>query len=168
MLAALPERLPKTFWFTELINQVYNLSLHLSGSRETAEHLTEQTFDLCAEAGSGLDDLTLWKTFCSYFLDEFSAANNHPKSKNDRTGLEAKLQDAIIRLPPEERLVLLLREMARLSWEEISLCTGSSKARVSAIYAKGRGRLLQELNKTALLPEDYIKVEEKGARCQGG
>ncbi|MDH7578091.1 MAG: sigma factor-like helix-turn-helix DNA-binding protein [Bacillota bacterium] len=147
---------------------MYNLSLHLSGSKETAESLIKQTFDLCAEAGSGLDDLTIWKTFCSYFLDEFSATNNHPKSKTDRTDLEAKLQDAILRLPPEERLVLLLRETARLDCKEISLYTGNSKARVSAIYARGRECLLQELNETALLPENPIKVEEKGAHCPGG
>lgn len=135
----------------QLINQVYTAGFYLSGSRDMAEHLTIQTFNLCKENDLYFQDQTQWKIFCTLYLNGFSVVDKYPnRNQIEGTSLEEKLPNAILCLPPEDRLVLLLREIIGLSYEEISQCMNCSKERVSEILTRGRGHLLQELETNSL------------------
>lgn len=134
----------------QLINQVYTVGFYLSGSIDMAEHLTIQTFDLCKETDWYFQD-QIWKIFCSLYFNESTGMNKYPnKNQTDGTSLEAKLPSAILCLPPEERMVLLLREIIGFGYEEISQCINCSKEGVSEILTRARWYLRQELENDLL------------------
>lgn len=135
----------------QAINQVYNAGFYLSGSRDVAEHLTIQTFNLFKENDLCFQDHTRWKKFSTLYLNEFSVMDEYPnRNQIEEMSLEANLPSAILCLPPEERLVLLLREIIGLGYEEISQCINCTKDMVSEILTRGRGLLLQELETNSL------------------
>jgi len=135
----------------KLINKVYTASFYLSGSRDMAEHLTIQTYNLCKEIDLYFQDQTLWKIFCTLYLNEFSVMDKYPdRNQIEGRSLEAKLPSAILCLPPEERLVLLLREIIGFGYEEISQCINCSIERVSEIITRSRSHLRQELGNNLL------------------
>lgn len=111
-----------------------------------AEHLTIQTFNLCKENDPHLQNQTLWKIFCMLYLDEFRVMDNSPsRAQLEGANLEEKLPGAILCLPHEDRLILLLRELIGFGYEEISQCISCSKERVAEILARGRWCLRWEL-----------------------
>lgn len=130
----------------KLINQVYTVAFYLSGSRDMAENLTIQTFNLCKENDLCFEGQKQWKIFCSIYLNKFSVMDKYPsRNQIECASLEAKLPCAVLCLPPEDRLVLLLREIIGLSYKEISQCINCSKESVSVILTRGREYLLKEL-----------------------
>lgn len=59
----------------------------------------------------------------------------------ERRDLEARVQEAIQRLPPEFRVVVILRDMQGLSYKEVADVTGFTLEAVKARLFRGRGIL---------------------------
>lgn len=54
------------------------------------------------------------------------------------------MANVILRLPPEERLVLLLRDRLGLSYQELSECMSCSEEQLTELLRRGRDHLQQE------------------------
>lgn len=61
--------------------------------------------------------------------------------------LKDKIQGAIMKLPKENRIVILLRDYAGLSYEDIESILGLNKGTVKSRLARARNKLKQELRR---------------------
>ena len=127
---------------SRLIKQVYSVSVYLSGSKDTAEYLTKKAFNICIMEDLCINDRFLWKRFCTIALRNSCVIGTRSNGIGTiGNNLREELPDAILSLPPDERLVLLLREVVGLSYEEISHCINCSKEKVITALTRGRGCL---------------------------
>jgi RNA polymerase sigma-70 factor (ECF subfamily) len=76
--------------------------------------------------------------------------------------LQAYIQAALLRLPLEQRLAVVLSDIQGLSYEEIATMTGTNLGTVKSRIARGRAQLRNHLQRHAeLLPRPYRLKEEK-------
>lgn len=76
---------------------------------------------------------------------EISDGSMDPVDIFERRELEAKVQEAIQVLPPEYRVVVVLRDMQELSYKEIADATGLSMETVKVRLFRGRGLIRRRL-----------------------
>ena len=76
---------------------------------------------------------------------EVSDGSANPASVFERRDLEAKIQNAILSLPPEFRIVVVLRDMQELSYREIAEATGATLEVVKVRLFRGRAMLRRRL-----------------------
>ena len=86
----------------------------------------------------GLDDLTVDA--------EIGDESSNPADVFERRDLEGKIQDAIQALPPEFRVMVVLRDMHGLSYKEITEVTGLTLDVVKIRLFRGRGMLRRRLS----------------------
>jgi len=87
----------------------------------------------------------------------------NPETLALRTELQALIQEALIHLPLEQRLAVILSDIQGLAYEEIASATGVSLGTVKSRIARGRAQLRSYLQQHAeLLPRTYRLKEEKG------
>jgi RNA polymerase sigma-70 factor, ECF subfamily len=86
----------------------------------------------------GSDDLTVEA--------EIGDGSSNPAAVFERRDLEGKIQDAIQALPPEFRVVVVLRDMHGLSYKEITEVTGLTLDVVKVRLFRGRGMLRRRLS----------------------
>ena len=86
-----------------------------------------------------------------------------PETLALRGELQALIQAALVHLPLEQRLAVILSDIQGLSYEEIALATDTSLGTVKSRIARGRAQLRGYLQQHAeLLPRTYRYKEEKG------
>jgi RNA polymerase sigma-70 factor (ECF subfamily) len=62
------------------------------------------------------------------------------------------LREALAKLPPEQREVLVLRHVAGLSPTEIATCTGKTEGSIHGLHHRGRRALTAELTSRGMAP----------------
>ncbi len=67
--------------------------------------------------------------------------DDNPASKFEKNEKEAAVRDAISRLPEEERILIVLRDLEGRDYEEISAITGVKTGTVKSRISRGRHRL---------------------------
>jgi RNA polymerase sigma factor (sigma-70 family) len=78
-------------------------------------------------------------------LHSDAVAGDHPAAALERAGARQSLQQALDRLRPEFREVIVLRELEGLSYKEISDVTGAPVGTVMSRLARARQRLQEAL-----------------------
>lgn len=73
------------------------------------------------------------------------APSDDPEEFSARRELSRRLDEALGRLPPEQRLVVLLHDVQGYPYEEIALITSASLGTVKSRLSRGRARLRDEL-----------------------
>jgi RNA polymerase sigma factor (sigma-70 family) len=79
-----------------------------------------------------------------------------PDQYVERRQLSQTIQGGILRLPPEQRMVLVLSDVQGLNYQEIAEATGLSLGTVKSRLSRGRARLRDYLlQQRELLPDRY-------------
>lgn len=135
----------------DIINQIYSTAYRLTGQRRGAEALVIKALKTTVKRKNKLTAQAALEDLCVSFMQNNHMQNNHPAAKQDfktprsatshRVVNAEQVQKALLYLEPVERLVLLLREMWRLSYGEIAHLTGLNKEKVAEVLARGRRRL---------------------------
>lgn len=114
---------------------------------ESLEALTDQS----AESDEGL-------------AQQFAADEAwNPEALALRVELQELIQAALLRLPLEQRLAIVLSDIQGLPYEEIAAMTNTTLGTVKSRIARGRTHLRAYLQRHAeLLPRSYRLKEEKG------
>ena len=177
---------------TKYEKTVYNLALRMTGNAEDAADMTQETFlkayrSLKNFRGESKFSVWLYRITSNVCLDFLRSKSRKPTvsltAENDE-GEEAEIEvadpapnpeeclmssltrDAIARgldsLPPEQREILLLREISGLSYEEISAALGLELSTVKTRIFRSRKRLAAFLINDGNIPEKYAskKTEE--------
>jgi len=139
--------------------KIFNLAYQFAGSRQEAEDLTQDIFLKLYHSLAKYDfehDFTAWLLTLArnYLIDEFrrtkleksqrfeadqpdlpAADSDNPETRYLSEEKAAAVRQALQQLPPDLRLVLVLREMEGLSYEEmareIKVPLGTVKSRVN-------------------------------------
>lgn len=127
----------------KMINNVYRLSYCLTGSRETAENLTMITFGNCKDLGCLFKKTVIWRYMASTYLCSFSSKSIYPIKENNYS--ENEYIGALMNLSPEEKLTLMLKEIAGLNYQELAEILEHSKKSVSIILADARRKIIKEM-----------------------
>ena len=86
-----------------------------------------------------------------------------PETLVMRAELQGLIQAALLHLPLEQRLAVVLSDVPGLAYEEIASATGVSLGTVKSRIARGRAQLRSYLQQhVELLPRTYRLKEEKG------
>jgi RNA polymerase sigma factor (sigma-70 family) len=78
-----------------------------------------------------------------------------PDDFAQRRELAAAIQQGLTELPDEQRIVLILRDIQGLAYEEIAQITNSNLGTVKSRLSRGRARLREVLKAGELLPTRY-------------
>lgn len=162
--------------------QVFNVAARIVGNRTTAEDVTQETFISAFKAirkfrggslkswllriasNSSKDFLRSSRRRPAESLDEsllnpsFQPASSEetPEQQALRGELGLQIQQAILALPEDQRIALVLIDVQGLSYEETAQAAGASvgtiKSRLSRARARVRDTLMQN---TELLPEQF-------------
>ena len=162
--------------------QVFNVAARIVGNRTTAEDVTQETFISAFKAirkfrggslkswllriasNSSKDFLRSSRRRPAESLDEsllnpsFQPASSEetPEQQALRGELGLQIQQAILALPEDQRIALVLIDVQGLSYEETaqaaSTSVGTIKSRLSRARARVRDTLMQN---TELLPEQF-------------
>ena len=177
---------------TKYEKTVYNLALRMTGNAEDAADMMQEAFlkayrSLKNFRGDSKFSVWLYRIVSNVCLDFLRSKSRKPTvsltAENDE-GEETEIEvadlapnpeeclmssltkDAINRglkaLPPEQREILLLREVSGLSYEEISEALGLELSTVKTRIFRGRKRLAAFLINDGNIPEKYAskKTEE--------
>jgi RNA polymerase sigma-70 factor, ECF subfamily len=144
--------------------KVYNLAYRLLGNSDEAADLTQETFVKAYKAYSGfrgeqgaayswlcriaingcknkfkeMSRRSRYEDASSDFDDGASDAFDAPEGILERQELTDRINDAVQSLPPELRLVVVLRDIQGLSYQEIADASGLPMALVKARLFRGR------------------------------
>jgi len=152
---------------------VYNVCLRMLGERAAAEDATQDAFIAAYRAlgrfRGGSFRAWLLRIAANACYDELRrrrrrplpleaaaavAAPSHgsPLQSYLQGELAAEIQRGLLRLPPDQRLALVLRDVEGLSYEEIARASGSSLGTVKSRIARGRARLREHLMAAGFSP----------------
>ena len=164
---------------------VFNLSARILGNRTTAEDITQETFIsayraikkfrggslrswlLSIAANASRDFLRSSSRRPEQSLDEsllnpsfqVVSGDESPEQQALRGELGAEIQRAILTLPEDQRVVLVLIDVQGLSYEEAVDSTGASLGTVKSRLSRARGRVRDYLrNHAELLPEEFRQI----------
>ena len=154
--------------------QIYHHTLYLLGNREDAEDITQETFIKAWEHRAELRPQTIrpWLLKCAQNLC-FNLLKRHkfqePLTEGDETELEMLLhkhthlsnpspdeiiikrelkefvQCAISKLPPDMRVVIIMRELDGMSFKEIATVTKQPEGTVRSTACRARKKLRELL-----------------------
>ena len=130
----------------ELIKKVYKAGYYLTSNTKKAEELTIKTFEVFTGNGYRIEEQGMWSYFVEIYLYKLPATGNYPfHKKHQPINLEDKLHRAILTLAPEEKLVLILRDIIGLNYHELTEIIGCDRDKLTRILTGARFRLRQEL-----------------------
>ena len=163
--------------------QVYNLALRMLGNAETAEDAAQDTFIsaygaiarfrggsfkawiLRIASNSCRDKMRVARRASVTSLDNLIAeagdfiadeAAESPEDYAERRELGRHLAECLVRLPEDQRLVVVLSDVQELTYEEIAQVTGASLGTVKSRLNRARSRLRDMLRQRAeLLPPEF-------------
>ena len=114
---------------------------------------------------SSLDDLSIEADHTQYLRDPAE----QPDESVERRELNQMIQAAILTLPEEQRVVLVLSDVQGLSYQEIAQATGLSLGTVKSRLSRGRARLRNHLvQQGELLPPRYRLRGDEMTQSVGG
>ena len=166
-------------------SQVLNVAWRVVGSRASAEDITQETFISAYRAmgkfrgGSlrawlfriasnlGVDLLRSSKRRPEDSLDlslespsfQVASRDESPEQAAIRGELGGEIQRAILSLPDDQKLALLLIDVQGLSYDEAAEATGASIGTVKSRLSRARGKVRDLLVKRPeLLPEKFRQI----------
>ncbi len=114
---------------------------------------------------SSLDDLSIEADHTYHLHDPAE----QPDESVERQELNQMIQAAILNLPDEQRVVLVLSDVQGLSYQEIADVTGLSLGTVKSRLSRGRSRLRDQLvQQGELLPARYRLRGDEKTQSAGG
>jgi len=130
----------------KVLGLLYTAGFRLTGNHREAAGLVEVAIGATG-AGDGLHpalkELSRQYTrVVPTARDRMVSAGNRPSGQ---TGREQLVQEALLRLPAGERLVVVLRDVLGLSYAEIGEVAGLDDPAVACLLASGRRRLAERL-----------------------
>ena len=180
-------------------DRVYTLCLRMLGSSQAAEDATQETFLSAYRSVGRMRGTSarswLLRIATNACIDELRRRRRQPQLSLDvpvtgtdedrplevadpvdgperlalRGELCTALQAELLRLPPDQRLAVILCDVEGLSYEEIAASMGSSIGTVKSRISRGRSRLRDALRGQPELFGDLIRQEDRGpyARTEG-
>ena len=171
--------------------KIYHMALRYTGDAQEALDITQEVFlrmyrgleafDGEAAVGTWLykiaDDVckdTLHRvsgraTMSQELLDqekpydiEITDLRYNPESVYDRAAVRDTIVDAVSALPEHLRKVIILREIAGMTYEEISTCLDLELGTVKSRIARGRDKLRSFLSRPVEKPESEGQKTQKG------
>lgn len=148
---------------------VHNICLRMLGSREAAEDAAQETFLSACRSISRLqgsqvgpwffriaanacyDELRRWKRRPARSLDELmddperplalESNEDGPEGETLRAELRRSIERALLSLPPDQRLAVILCDVQGLSYDEIAETMRSSLGTVKSRVSRGRAKM---------------------------
>jgi RNA polymerase sigma-70 factor (ECF subfamily) len=168
---------------------VYNLCLRMLGSPQAAEDATQEAFISAYRSldkfRGGSFRSWLFRIASNACYDDLRRRRSRPAlsldapigddersmdlpdrgasldDRAERTELAQTLQTALSRLPPDQRLAIILSDVQGFAYEEIAQATGASLGTVKSRISRGRSRLRKLLLATGeLLPARFRQSSE--------
>lgn len=171
-------------------DRVYNLCLRMLGSPQAAEDAAQETFLsayrsmsrmrgpsvhswlLRIAANESIDELRRRRRQPQLSLDAPAPRTDperplevaDPAAGPERLALRGELREALqvelLRLPPDQRLAVILCDLEGLSYEEIAASMGRSIGTVKSRISRGRSRLREALRARPELFGELIRHTE--------
>jgi len=161
-------------FFEYCFDRVYSLVARLVGERTAAEDVTQEIFIKIQRAAGRLDptrDPMPWVTVIAYNAcrdhwrsrehraardavpiddeegggDRVANGRPDPEARVLRGEREQRVQDALLRLPGDLRVVVILRDYHGMKHEQIAGVVGASEAAVRKRYSRALARLAEDL-----------------------
>ncbi|MEX1255186.1 MAG: sigma-70 family RNA polymerase sigma factor [Dehalococcoidia bacterium] len=172
-------------------DRVYNLCLRMLGSPQAAEDAAQETFISAYRHVERLrgPSLSSWllRIASNACVDELRRLKRRPQvplgapdADDDAPAYEIAdpvegpeglalrgevcdaLQRELLRLPPDQRLAIILSDVEGLSYEEVAASMSSSIGTVKSRISRGRARLREALRTQSELFGDQIRPTTKG------
>ena len=171
-------------------HRVYNLCLRMLGSPQAAEDATQDCFISAFRSISGLRGRSfqswLFRIASNGCIDEIRRRKRQPSLSLDaptpgaeegrpldvpdaaagpeelllRGEAAALLQAELLRLPPDQRLAIVLCDIEGLDYQEIAASMGTSVGTVKSRISRGRARLREALRAKPELFGDVLRQAE--------
>ena len=176
----------------EYEKNVYNIALRMTGNSEDAADMTQEAFikaynSLQSFRGDSKFSVWLYRIVSNVCLDFLRSKYRRPTvslSVEDDDGEECEIpdlrnlpedslesslvRDAVRRgldtLSPDQRRILILRELGGLSYEEIGARLGLEAGTVKSRIFRARKRLCAFLTKDGNIPDLYTSTAQGGER----
>ncbi len=178
----------------EYQDQVYNLCLRMLGSRQPAEDVAQETFLSAFRNVGRMRGPTvrawLLRIASNACIDEIRRRHRQPQLSLDaspneggsgrtldapdpaagpeqmvlRLELRDALRSELLRLPPDQRLAVVLCDVEGLSYEEIAATMGSSVGTVKSRISRARARLRKGVRARGELFGDLVRLSSSGSK----
>jgi len=149
----------------EYSDGLYRFMLKNTGNSETARDIVQESFEklwrrvneVAFEKSKSYLFTTAYHNFIDILRKEKrfagleSLSPNSPSVEKEYTGLKELLDNAVNRLPPDQKSVILLRDYEGCSYAEIADITGLSETQVRVYIFRGRQFLKQTLGSVEAL-----------------
>lgn len=125
------------------LDEMYNIAFRLTGQHHKASILVQESLN-----GVGADNYSqiMLRNLCVTFLNmEEGNKGSFPKTLTSKKSGSEKVQEALLKLPAPERLVIVLREVAGFQPARVADLTGLEKEQVAKMLASGRSSLVSML-----------------------
>ena len=178
----------------EYQKNVYNLALRMTGSPEDAQDMSQEAFikaynSLSSFRGDSKFSVWLYRIVSNVCLDFLrSRSKNQPMSLNvelddgeteldipdlrclpedelERALTRQAVRDGLEALPPDQRQILLLREIEGFSYEEICRILALEEGTVKSRIFRARKNLCARLLSGGNIPEKYASEEQKKVKA---
>ncbi|WP_347488909.1 sigma factor-like helix-turn-helix DNA-binding protein [Desulfoscipio sp. XC116] len=131
----------------QIVNLLYNTGYRLTGNHRETQKLLKDVLNVLN------DNINLniaLKSLCLIYINKAISSPGKNSSKNKKSpprksNSTNKVQEALLTLPPAERLVLVLREVLGLDYVEIAELIGIEETPVSRLLNTGRWALRKQL-----------------------
>lgn len=178
-------------------DQVYSLCLRMLGSPQAAEDVAQETFISAYRNVARMRGATLrpWllRVAANACIDELRRRRRQPHVSLDAPAPETEperrldvpdpaagpeqlalrlevceaLQAELLRLPPDQRLAVILCDVEGLSYEEIAASMASSIGTVKSRISRGRATLREALRARPELFGDLVRHTGEGSKLSG-
>ena len=148
----------------QIVNLIYNTGYRLTGSHRKTQELIKDVFNAL---NGNINSNAALKSLCLIYINKptSSLSKNLSKTKSSpptKDNSSNSVQNALLMLPPTERLVLVLREIVGLDYVKIAEMTGMEKTAVTLLLNTGRRELRNQLappSGQGKLPEKYFAAK---------
>lgn len=135
----------------QVFNLLYNVGFRLTGDHNKTTNLVIDAFRMF-KGHSQQDTKIALKCLCETFINKQSSVDKKILvNRHNSNAIGGKqVQEALLLLAPIERLLLVLRDVLGLEYDDIANLIGHEKEEVSGVIAEGRRSLHKLLNPVML------------------
>jgi RNA polymerase sigma factor (sigma-70 family) len=178
----------------EYQKNVYNLALRMTGSPEDAQDMSQEAFikaynSLSSFRGESKFSVWLYRIVSNVCLDFLRSRSKNqamslnvelddgeteldipdlrclPEDELERALTRQAVRDGLEALPPDQRQILLLREIEGFSYEEICRILALEEGTVKSRIFRARKNLCARLLSGGNIPEKYASEEQKKVKA---